>query len=46
MDNTEMIIILDTVIDTLENNRKVMGEILETITALNKELENILKGKE
>ncbi len=46
MDNTEMIIILDTVIDTLENNRKVMSEILDTLTTLNKDLENILKGKE
>lgn len=46
MNYSEMNHAIDEAIRVLEENKKLMAEVLDTLVELNKELENILKGKE
>ena len=46
MNYSEMNNAIDEAIRVLEENKKLMAEVLDTLVELNKELENILKGIE
>jgi hypothetical protein len=46
MNYSDMNYAIDEAIRVLEEDKKLMAEVLDTLVELNKELENILKGKE
>jgi hypothetical protein len=46
MNYSDMNYAIDEAIRVLEEDKKLMAEVLDTLVELNKELENILKGIE